>query len=194
MSANPNWQYAGATVLLAATGESITLDSWDETSGLWTAHATPDDPLTLAPAELAFLEYPVEGVGMVIDPEGEPGYRVRLPEGAPYYGQVTAYPAASGAPRPEHAAADIAAAIATPPPPPVPGSVTPRQLLLALYAAYGIAEAQILAQLGGEESARIEFARALSFEREHPLVAQLAAAMGLTSAQVDDLYRDAASR
>lgn len=57
----------------------------------------------------SFVEYEVEGVGTVIDPEGEPGYRVRLPDG-----QVTAYPAISGAPSEENAADDIAHAIANP--------------------------------------------------------------------------------
>jgi len=53
------------------------------------------------------LEIPALGLVTVVDPEGEPGYRVRLPDG-----QVTAYPAASGEPCEENAAADIAAALA----------------------------------------------------------------------------------
>ena len=57
----------------------------------------------------AFIEYEVPGVGTVIDPEGEPGYRVRLPDG-----QVTAYPAISGEPSGANAAADIAHAVAHP--------------------------------------------------------------------------------
>jgi hypothetical protein len=70
-------------------------------------------PEELPPAEPAFTEYEVPGIGTVIDPQGEPGYRVRLPDG-----QVTAYPAANGTPCEANAAADIAAAIAIPPPPP----------------------------------------------------------------------------
>jgi hypothetical protein len=50
----------------------------------------------------------------VLDPEGEPGYRVRLPDG-----QVTAFPAQSGDPGPANVAADIAYALANPPAPPV---------------------------------------------------------------------------
>ena len=60
--------------------------------------------------ETPFEEYEVEGVGTVIAPEGEPGYRVRLPDG-----QVTAFAAVSGAPSSENAAADIAHALANPP-------------------------------------------------------------------------------
>ena len=60
--------------------------------------------------ETPFEEYEVAGVGTVIDPQGEPGYRVRLPDG-----QVTAFPAVSGDPSPENAATDIAHAIANPP-------------------------------------------------------------------------------
>lgn len=60
--------------------------------------------------ETPFEEYEVEGVGTVIDPQGEPGYRVRLPDG-----QVTAFPAVSGAPSPANAATDIAHAISNPP-------------------------------------------------------------------------------
>lgn len=57
-----------------------------------------------------FEPYEVPGVGTVIAPEGEPGYRVRLPDG-----QVTAFPAHSGDPCEANAAADIAYAIAHPP-------------------------------------------------------------------------------
>jgi hypothetical protein len=46
----------------------------------------------------------------VLAPEGEPGYRVRLPNGS-----VTAYPANSGEPTEANAAADIAHALANPP-------------------------------------------------------------------------------
>jgi len=46
----------------------------------------------------------------VLAPEGEPGYRVRLPSG-----QVTAYPANSGEPTEANAAADIGYALANPP-------------------------------------------------------------------------------
>lgn len=56
-----------------------------------------------------FAEYEVPGVGTVIDPEGEPGYRVRTADG-----RVVGYPAQSGAPSEANAAADLAYAIANP--------------------------------------------------------------------------------
>lgn len=66
-------------------------------------------------APTPFVEYEVPGVGTVIDPQGEPGYRVRRADG-----RVTAYPAQSGDPNEANAAADIAYAIANPVvPPPV---------------------------------------------------------------------------
>jgi hypothetical protein len=85
----------------------------------------PDSAMPQVPEVPAFAEYEVAGVGTVIAPEGEPGYRVRLPGG-----QVTAYPAHSGEPCEANAAADIAWAIANPPPPPTPVTVlTPLQIL-----------------------------------------------------------------
>jgi len=59
-----------------------------------------------------FSEYEVPGVGTVIAPEGEPGYRVRTPDG-----RVIGFAAASGNPCEANAAADIAHALANPPPP-----------------------------------------------------------------------------
>lgn len=61
-----------------------------------------------------FQEYEVPGVGTVIDPQGEPGYRVRLSDG-----RVTAYPAQSGDPSQANAATDIAYALANPAPMPL---------------------------------------------------------------------------
>ena len=84
-------------------------------------------------------------------------------------------------------------------PSPVPQSVTRRQLLLALYDAAGLTEEAILAQLGAiaDASARYrattEFRHATEFARAHPLVAQLASDLSLTSAQVDDIFRAAAA-
>lgn len=57
----------------------------------------------------AFTPYEVPGVGTVIEPEGVPGYRVRLPSG-----EVQTFPALSGDPSEANAAADIAHAIANP--------------------------------------------------------------------------------
>lgn len=156
-----------------------------------------DEAPVETPSPPAFEEYSltVEGLGeiTVIAPEGEPGYRVRLPSGA-----VTAFPAHSGAPSQENAAADIAYARAHPPALPVPESVTRRQLLLALFTATGVKDTDILTSLGQIADpatryvATVEFAQASEFRRGHPLVAQLAAQLHLTSAQVDDIFRAAA--
>lgn len=72
----------------------------------------------------------------------------------------------------------------------VPATVTRRQLLLALNAQ-GITRAMIRTQLAGNEASLIEFDEAANFDRSHALVAGLAAALGLTSEQADDLYRAA---
>lgn len=76
--------------------------------------------------------------------------------------------------------------------PPVPAEVIRRQLLLALYGA-GITREQIRGMLEGNEAALIEYDEALTFRRDHALIASLANAVGLSSAQVDDLFRSAAA-
>ncbi len=136
-----------------------------------------------------FVEYEVVGVGTVLDPEGEPGYRVRLPDG-----RVTAYPARSGDPCESNAAADIAYAIENPPAPvvSVPAAVTRRQLFLVLNAN-GITRAAVRDMLAGDEAALIEFEEASEFRRDHPLVAQLGAALNLNSGQIDALFVSAAA-
>lgn len=149
----------------------------------------------LAPAPFAEYSLTIESLGpvTVIDPAGEPGYRVRLAAG-----RVTAFPAHSGSPSQANAAADIAHALANPAPPPVPPSVTRRQLLLALNAQ-GITRAEVRAQLEAipdataREAALIEFDEASTFERGHALVAALATAFGLNSTQADNLFRTAAA-
>lgn len=96
--------------------------------------------------------------------------------------------------------ATLAAAIASPPAVvvPVPDSVTRRQLLVALFTATGVKDTDILASLAAiaDPAARyvatVEFREASDFRRAHPLVAQLAVQLNLTSAQVDDIFRSAA--
>lgn len=80
--------------------------------------------------------------------------------------------------------------------PSVPASVTRRQARLALLGAGLLAsvDAAITAMPGVEgEAARIEWADALEFERTHPLIASLASGLGLTEAQIDDLFITAAA-
>jgi hypothetical protein len=136
----------------------------------------------------AFEAYAVPGVGTVIAHEGAV-YVVLAPNNSVY-----GYTSASGTPRAEIAAAEIAAAIAAPPafPVAVPASVTRRQLFLWLNAS-GVTRAQIRGLLAGDEAALIEFDEALEFRRDHPLVAQLGATFGLTAAQVDAGFRAAAA-
>ena len=68
--------------------------------------------------------------------------------------------------------------------PSVPWSVTRRQLFLWLLSTHGVTRAQLRAMLT-TEAALIEFDEAQEFRREHPLVAQLAGALGMTAADVD---------
>lgn len=82
----------------------------------------------------------------------------------------------------------------TPPEPEPPGppeQVTRRQLFLWLNGI-GITRAQVRGMLT-TEAALIEFDEATTFARAHPLVAQLAAALGLTAEQVNEAFRNAAT-
>jgi hypothetical protein len=72
--------------------------------------------------------------------------------------------------------------------PAVPQAVTPRQIRLALIG-YGIPLAQIDAAINGNEAAKVEWDFALEIRRDHALLNAFAAALGLTSGQVDDLFR-----
>lgn len=141
-----------------------------------------------------FQEYELPGVGTVIDPQGEPGYRVRLPSG-----EVTAYPAASGEPSPANAAADIAHAIANPPTLPVPAEVTRYRLIVALRREWAITEGAlyalftILETKEQRETARDAFENASVFKRAHPLLTAVAQLNGKTAAEMDDLFRAAAA-
>lgn len=96
------------------------------------------------------------------------------------------------------AAKDIAAPYIAPPPEPVVlPPLTRRQLLLGLLAI-GITGADVEAQIGLIEdpqeraAAMIEWQSAGLYNRDHPLVADLALAFDLPEGQVDDLWRWAA--
>lgn len=95
---------------------------------------------------------------------------------------------------PKIADAVLVAAIENPPAPPVvvPEEVTRRQLLLALYGA-GITRSQIAAMLAGNEPALIEYQEALTFRRDHPLIASLGGALQMESEQIDQLFLQAAA-
>lgn len=82
------------------------------------------------------------------------------------------------------------------PPPPVPEEVTQRQFRLALID-FGIDPDALTADFGKisdkktRQKALAELEFAGHIRRDHPLVAQFAAARGMTSAQVDALFRAA---
>lgn len=85
-----------------------------------------------------------------------------------------------------------------PPPPAPPPSLSRRQLLLALLsigvtADMVAAEIEAIADPIERAAAMIEWTAASSYERDHPLVVDLAAAFGLPAGQVDDLWTWAAS-
>jgi len=75
---------------------------------------------------------------------------------------------------------------------PVPQSVTRRQLLLILASLENpILPAMIEAMIGDNQIGLIEFQNAGSFERSHPLVAELATALSMSTEDVDNIFRQA---
>lgn len=98
-----------------------------------------------------------------------------------------------------------------PPPPPVPGSVSDRQFFQALALGGMITEAEALAAVqtgalppafeafvaalpsGEQFGARMALSGATIFRRDHPLTAAFGAASGKSPAEIDDLFRLAAS-
>ena len=93
---------------------------------------------------------------------------------------------------------EIAALPPPAPPPPLP-VITARQLRLALLRL-GVTGAQVEAQIAAmpgtdadREAAMIEWEYATTYQRDHPLVAMLGAALGLTTAQIDAAWMEAAT-
>lgn len=78
------------------------------------------------------------------------------------------------------------------PPTPVPQVVTMRQANRALLAA-GLLDAVDAAIAQSPREARIDWERAQDVERSNPLVASLAASLGLSDAQLDELFVAAAA-
>ena len=84
------------------------------------------------------------------------------------------------------------------PPPPMP-TLTSRQLRLGLVLN-GISLSSVEAAIDAiedetdREVARIEWEYATTFERSHPLVNQIGAALGLTPEQIDAMWTEAATR
>lgn len=82
------------------------------------------------------------------------------------------------------------------PPKPVPASVTMRQARIALSRAGLLSKAEAaIAQMAGQagEEARIEWEYAAELKRNHPLIAALGQALGLSAEAIDDLFREAAT-
>jgi hypothetical protein len=78
---------------------------------------------------------------------------------------------------------------------PVPSVVTMRQARIALLGAGLLAQVQtsVDGMTGAEgEAARIEWEYAADLKRDHGLVVALAAALGLTETQIDELFIAAA--
>lgn len=78
---------------------------------------------------------------------------------------------------------------------PIP-EITPRQLRLWLVT-HGVTMANVDAVIAAMEEpaksvAMIEWDYALSYKRDHALVSSLGAALGFTSEQIDQAFRDAA--
>lgn len=77
-------------------------------------------------------------------------------------------------------------------PPPVPRSVTARQARLALNAA-GLLDDVDAAIAASPREVQLTWEYATEIERDNPILAQVAAGFGLTSEQMDDLFRQAAT-
>jgi hypothetical protein len=78
------------------------------------------------------------------------------------------------------------------PDPTVPKAVTPRQARLALLGA-GLLDAVESAIEAGSAADRITWEYAVDVRRDYPMIANLGTSLGLTSAQIDDLFRTAAT-
>ncbi len=82
------------------------------------------------------------------------------------------------------------------PPPPVPDEVSRRQAKRALSdAGYLSAANAAIAAIPGKagDDARIDWADAGYFRRDNQLILAMGKALGLTAAQIDDLFRAAAA-
>lgn len=78
------------------------------------------------------------------------------------------------------------------PPPPPPSQATAAQCRLALYDAGLLDDVEAMIATHPYPPVRIWFAHAQTWERGSPYVAAMAIELGLTEAQVDDLFRAAA--
>lgn len=80
----------------------------------------------------------------------------------------------------------------TPPPVPIPQSVTPLQARKAINAA-GLRSSIEAAVAASGQDAQDAWEYATVIERNNSIIASMAAGLGLTSTQIDDLFRTAAT-
>jgi len=72
--------------------------------------------------------------------------------------------------------------------PPVPAQVSPRQLRLALYQL-GLLDQVDAAVSSADKPTQIAWEFSLQYERTHPMIATMAAAIGKSDADIDNLFR-----
>lgn len=77
-------------------------------------------------------------------------------------------------------------------PAPVPAMVSRLQAKQALLAADLLASVEAAILAGEDAALQLYWAEASHFHREHPALIAMTAALGMTSGQVDDLFRAAA--
>ena len=141
----------------------------------------PDEE-TPAPEVPAFEEYPCS-LGTVVAHEAG-SYHIRLPDG-----RVTGL-LANVEPSPENVEADIASPAS--PVAPVPQEVTRYQMRRALNAT-GLRSTVEAAVSAADIDTRDGWESATVVRRDNPLISAMAAGLGLTSEQIDGLFRTAAS-
>ena len=91
------------------------------------------------------------------------------------------------------AAGELTIAPYVPPPAPPVTQVTMRQARLALLAADLLDDVEVMMS-EADRAVRIEWEYATVVDRNSPLVAAIGSALGLTDAQIDALFADAATR
>lgn len=134
------------------------------------------------------IPYKIANVGTVIDHRG-PHYIVEMLDD-----RVCAFRSNSGTPNETDAATDIANP--APEPAAVPASVSRRQLKEQLIRMDRIHEVEAtVSAIPGVEGriARNWWAEAVEFRRDHALVTQLGASLGLSSAEIDAAFIAAAA-
>lgn len=129
------------------------------------------------------------------------GVKFLLIEETPNTYASQSYTRLEGADENEAAVAGGLTAIpATPAPPaPVPNQVSPRQFRLAMLQV-GVSPSDVTTAIDAiadpvvKAAAQVEWEYAVVFERDHALIASLAASMGLSSQDVDNIFRIAITK